>query len=150
MLEELEGENDLNREKVIEYLKGSKFHLDNYTIKKFEDFPGGIELIDKKGRSIVIFNNYLFEEIEVIYKDLKKDAIEVFLSVMVLLEQINKGKAIKKLIKIEEIDDYHLRFKTKSKQGDNIINISPIFDINNNLYDMYEYLEKQIEELNKE
>lgn len=152
MLEELEVENDLNRKKVIEYLKESKFDLNKYLIKEFKDFPGGIELIDEKGRSIVFFYNYLKEEIEIIYKELKKDALGVYLTVVMFLVDKYKERAVEleRLIMVDDIDKYHVRFTTKSKKGDNIIKISPIFDINNNLYNMYEYLENQIEELNKE
>lgn len=152
MLEELEVENDLNRKEVIEFLKESKFDLDKYIIKEFDDFPGGIELLDEKGRSIVIFYNYLTEKIEIIYKDLKKNALEVYLSLITVLVDKYKERAteLEKLIMIDDIDEYHVRFKTKSEKGNNVIKISQIFDINNDLYDMYEYLENQINELNKE
>ncbi len=150
MLEEFEVEYDLNRKEVIEFLKESKFDLDKYTIREFNDFPGGIELLDEKGRSIVIFYNYLNEKIEVIYKDLKKDALGVYLSVIMALVDKYKEKAAKleRLITVEDIDKYHVRFTTKLEKGNNVIKISPIFDINNDLYDMYEYLENQVNELN--
>lgn len=152
MLEELEVEDDCNRKEVIEYLKESRFDLKKYTIREFEGFPGGIELLDEKGRSIVIFYNYLKDEIEVIYKDLKKDALGVYLSVIMFLLDEYKEKAVEleKIIMKDEIDDYHIRFKTKSNQNNKITKISPKFDINNDLYDMYEYLKEQINELNKE
>lgn len=151
MLEELEAEDDCNRKEVIEFLKESRFDLKKYTIREFEGFPGGIELLDEKGRSIVIFYNYLKDEIEVIYKDLKKDALGVYLSVIMFLLDEYKEKAVEleKVIMKDEVDDYHIRFKTKSKQDNKIIKISPKFDINNDLYDMYEYLKEQINELDK-
>ncbi|MCI9016192.1 MAG: hypothetical protein HFJ53_03365 [Clostridia bacterium] len=109
-------------------------------------------MIDKKGRSIVIFYNYLTENIEVIYKGLKRNALEVYISIVQFLVDRYKEKAaeLEKLVVVDTIDKYHIRFKIKLEKGNNITKISPIFDIDNDLYDIYEYLESQIEELNKE
>jgi hypothetical protein len=152
MLENLELKDNIYRQKVIEYLKESRFELDKYKIKNFKDFPGAIEMIDKKGRSIVIFYNYLTENIEVIYKGLKRNALEVYISIVQFLVDRYKEKAaeLEKLVVVDTIDKYHIRFKIKLEKGNNITKISPIFDIDNDLYDIYEYLESQIEELNKE
>lgn len=152
MLEELQKENDISRQEVIEFLKISKFNLERFVIREFKDFPGAVELIDEKGRSIVIFYNYLIDQIEVIYKDVKKDALDMYLSVIMFLVNEYKEESIKlrEIMEIERINENQLRFIKKCKENvlkNKIIEISPIFDINNDLYDMYEYLLNRIKEM---
>lgn len=150
MLEKFEEKNDINRQKVIEYLKTSKFDLQRFTIEEFDGFPGGLELIDKKGREIVLFYNYLIDEVEIAYKNLKKDALGVYLSVvMFLLEDYKEITEGEETIRAEAVDENRIRFikrSNKARWKGQEIAISPIFDINNELYDMYDYLETQIQD----
>lgn len=142
-------ENKYTREKLKEYLKLSSFDLKKYTIVEIEDYPSGLELIDSKGRKIVIYNDYLVNKIRIVYVEIKKDddftniAIRLFLADFYNM----KAKDLRKKIRIEteEIGPDYIRYVTKLKGK--TIKVSPKFHVDTDVYDIYEYFKNETREL---
>lgn len=77
--------------------------------------------------------------------------MDTYISIAQFLDRYKeKATEVERLVSTDNIDKYHIRFKIKLGKGNNITKISPIFDIDNDVYNIYEYLESQFEELNKE
>ncbi len=149
-LEELEDTTNENRRIVIQNIKMMGLDIKKYRIYEYNDFPGGIKLIDKKERSIVVYYNYLINEIEIIFEDLKKSQLHTYIYVVTFLvdEYIKRAKAynIDKKIVVEGDKD-RIRYLIKS-YNNNIIEYSKEFHIVDELYDAYDYIKKEINKLN--
>ncbi len=150
MLEQFEIKGNLNRRKVVQYLKNSKIDLSKFTIQENKDYPGGLELVDSKKRKIVIYDDYLTKEIRVIYKDLNrsKQKLEADIALFSWDSYLEIANKLHQTVRIEQLDEKHIRFIRTIKYEDGAaekVHTSQIFDPNSDLYDIYEYFDKESE-----
>ena len=148
MLEQLEIKKSLNRMKVVQYLKNSKFDLSRFTIQENQDYPGGIELVDSKKRKIVVYNDYLTRNIQVIFKDLhrSKERLESDIALFSWDSYLKIANKLHQIVKIEHLDEKNIRFLRTVKYEDGTaekVHTSQMFDKNNDLYDIYEYFDNE-------
>lgn len=141
---------DIDRQKVIEYLKDSEFNLTNCTMENFEVGFKGLTLIDQEGRKIFAYNNPLLDSVEIIYDKLQLTEDEVIYEIkealwedyLTLAKQINEGVVIHKPNRGE------IQFlRHKINDSSNETHRSKIFK-ENELYDIHEYLLNQVQQIN--
>lgn len=156
MIENFQKKDDKNRNKVIRYLKESKFDLEKYVIQELKDYPGGLELIDEKQRRIAIYNDYLLDRIQVIFVDLQTTHEE--LKSYVIREcweiYLSEAERLNQIVKMEKIDNNKIQmlrakvdYKNKTAE---LIHKSQIYDDTNDLYDLCYYFETEIGNMQKQ
>jgi len=57
---------------VLEYSFKNKYDLKYFRVQNCKEYSGGIELIDKKNRRIIIYYDEIAKSVKVIYEDLVK------------------------------------------------------------------------------
>ena len=110
MLDKFVNEGNKSRIRVLEYLKKSTFDLKRFNIQDFVDYPGGIALMDKKNRKIVIYDDYLIGKIQVIYKKIKKseDEIKAEIQSNLWLKYSTNAENINQIARLERDDKYNI------------------------------------------
>jgi len=152
MLEKFKIENNSSRDKVLEYLKKSKFRLKYFKVQDYLGYSGGIELLDKENRSIIIYYDESTEKVKVVYKDFEKSDIDLKTEISVILwdyysclveetEQVARLKRNKGMIQFYRYD---------IKDPKHITHTSREFNEANQAYDIYYYLLRQIKRMKVE
>lgn len=142
--------------KVLNYIKDKKMNTEKYTMQEFSLYPGGYKLIDKKQREIVIYYDLLFENIKVVYVNLKKEHEELIYDIKEALweDYLNQADCLSQEVWTEvKNDDNTIQFRRtiKDKNGnDKIVHKSKKFYLISNLYDLYEYLDTEITKMSDE
>ena len=150
MLEKFKIEGNCNRQNVLKYVQNSKFNLEKFEIIDFQDYPGGIALVDKKKRKIIIYDDFIVGKIQVIYEARKKNEEELIFEIreylwdnyMTLAQYLNQVAIFERRGKK---DITFFRFKVEENMKAEKIHTSPTFNEYDELYDIYDYLEKEIE-----
>ena len=149
MLDKFVNEGNKSRIRVLEYLKKSTFDLKRFNIQDFVDYPGGIALMDKKNRKIVIYDDYLIGKIQVIYKKIKKseDEIKAEIQSNLWLKYSTNAENINQIARLERDDNGNItfyRYEINEKRELKRVHTSLKFNECNELYDIYDYLKSEI------
>lgn len=152
MLEKFEKDNDIHREKVLEKIKNGKWNLEKFELEEFNQYPGGMVLIDSKGRRIIIYDDFIMDEIKIIYEDLKREEDELTDEILDTLwdNYSNLSKILGEIARLRRDEEGNIVFyRYKIKENDDVVkvHISEEFEENNQLYDIYEYLKKEIKDM---
>lgn len=152
MLEEFEIKNNLSREKVIDYIRKSKFKLEYFIVKDYLEYPGGIELLNKDNRSIIIYYDTIFEEIKVIYKELKLYESDIYTQVKYTLwaEYSTLSEETHQVARIKRKNGMIQFYRYDVDNPKNITHTSKEFHEASQLYDIYYYLKRQIRRMEVE
>lgn len=152
MLEKFEIKDNPDREKVIEYIRKSKFKLKYFEVKDYSKYPGGIQLVDSEKRSIIIYYDELFEKIRVVYKELKKveDDVKFEISFHLWDKYSILAQDLKQAARLERKKGMIQYYRYDIENPKNKVHVSQIFHEASQVYDIYYYLERQIRRLEVE
>lgn len=153
MLKKFEN-NNIHRKKVLEFIKNGKWNLEKFGIEEFNEYPGGMALIDSKGRRIIIYDDFIMEKTRVIYEKLKQKEEDIFLNILDKVWENYSNNAqllgeIARLRRDEKGNIIFYRYKINEQAEAVKSHISEQFEENNQLYDIYEYLKKEIKKMKK-
>lgn len=145
--------NNEYRKEVVNYLlEKSKFSLGKFKIEEYPDYPGAIALTDKLNRKIIVYYDYLTMKIQVVYEGLFANEDEAFFNLFETIFPIcySEAKRLNQEVCKEVIDKKYITIYRKSIETKEIIKKSCTFDINNEFYDLYEYMLDEMSYLTKE
>lgn len=147
MLDEFKIKGDTNRKKVLDRMRLSKYDLSKFKIEEFNDYPGGMALVDKNKRRIVFYYDYLFKKMMIVYEKLhlKEEDVKTFVSDYLWNDYSIHAEENEQVARFRRengnITFYRYRFINESKTE--VVHESRTFDETNELYDIYLYLEKE-------
>ena len=147
MLDEFKIKGDANRKKVLDRMRLSKYDLSKFKIEEFNDYPGGMALVDKKKRRIVFYYDYLFKKMMIVYEKLhlKEEDVKTFVSDYLWNDYSIHAEENEQVARFKRengnITFYRYRFINEDRTE--IVHESETFDETNELYDIYLYLEKE-------
>lgn len=151
MLENLKIDGNNNRIKVLEYLEKRNMNLSKYKIEDFSDYPGGIQLIDEKNRKIVIYYDFLFGKINVVYRKYRKKEKDLKDNLERLWDDYSEHAAhIKETARfIRDVDGNvtYYRYRINENGEKERTHTSRMFNEQNELYDIYEYMNLEMENM---
>lgn len=151
MLETLKIEGNKNREKVLEYLKKRKINLSKYKVKEFCEYPGGLQLIDEKNRKIVIYYDFLIGKINVVYRKYRKEEKNLIENLENLWyeysEQASFIKETARFTRKKNGNITYYRYKINQDGEKERTHTSRTFNEKNELYDIFEYMEQEMENM---
>ncbi len=150
MLDEFIIKDDKNRKKVLDCMQHSKYNIEKFKIEEYNDYPGGMALIDKKNRKIIFYYDYLLKRMMIIYeklhmieKDVKDFISDMWTDYSIHAEENNLVARFKR--KDGNITFYRYKFVKEDKTE--IVHESKTFDEENEKYDIYFYLERECKEM---
>lgn len=156
MIDDFAKKDDKNRKEVIQYLKQSNFDLDKFRIRELKEYPGGLELIDKKQRKIAIYNDYLLDRIQVIFVDLQTthEELKSYIIGECWERYLIEAQRLNQIVRMQKIDKNKIQilraevdYKNETAQ---LVHKSQIYDDSNDLYDLSYYFEQEIENMQKQ
>ena len=151
MLENLKIDGNKNREKVLKYLEKRNMDLSKYKVKDFSDYPGGIQLIDEKNRKIVIYYDFLLGKTIVVYRRYRKEEKELIENMENLWyeysEQASFIKETARFVREKNGNITYYRYKINHDGEKERTHTSRTFNEKNELYDIFEYMEQEMENM---
>lgn len=152
MLEKFEKDNDIHRKKVLEKIKNGKWKLEKFELKEFNQYPGGMALVDSQKRRIIIYDDFIMGVTKVVYEKLKQEEEDVFLYIIDTLWESYSNKAqylgeIARLRRDEEGNIIFYRYKINENDDVVKVHISEQYNEYSQLYDIYDYLKEEIEKM---
>lgn len=151
MLENLKIDGNKNREKVLKYLEKRNIDLSKYRVKNFSDYPGGIQLIDEKNRKMVIYYDFLLGKIIVVYRKYRKEEKELIENLENLWDEYSEQasfiKETARFIREKNGNISYYRYRINQNGKKERTHTSRTFNEKNELYDIVEYMEKEMENM---
>ena len=147
MLDEFVIKGNTNRKRVLDYMRLSKYDLKKFKIEEFNDYPGGMALVDKKKRKIVFYYDYLFKKMKVVYEKLHltEEDVKKFVSDYLWDDysiHAEENEEVARLIRKNGYITFY-RYKFVNEDKTERTHESRAFDETNELYDIYLYLDKE-------
>lgn len=139
---------NITNEEFINTLEKYNIDISNYKIQNFNLYPNGLKFIHKENeKEIVIYDDFLLDQIQIIYVNLKMNIIHLLEDLKLLKQDFlsMKQEETKQIIFTNRIDNNHIQYV-----GDSKINKfeSPILN-EGDLYEMYDYFSNEVESLIK-
>lgn len=154
MLEKFKKDNDIHRKRVLETIENGIWSLEKFNLEEFNEYPGGMALVDSKRRRILIYDDFIMGDIKVIYEDLKKEETDITIDILDTLwnSYSNIANQLCEIARLRRDEEGHIifyRYKINENEKIEKVHESEEYEENNQLYDIHEYLITEIKCMKK-